>query len=78
MLPLTLKGHAIIENVIEHAAMAIGADPLEFRMNNLDVEEEERASNEEGMAMKMIELAKARSKYDMRKQEIEAFNAVRY
>ena len=55
--------------------MAIGADPLEFRMKNVDMAT--GVENEEGIAMKMIELAKSRAKYDMRKKEIEAYNEVR-
>ena len=67
-----MQGLAIIEHVMEHAADSIGADPLEFRINNLESEEDGSSS----MAMKMIELAKSRAKYDMRKQEIETFNKV--
>ena len=59
---------------MEHAAMSIGADPLEFRLKNID--NAPGVPNEEGMALKMIELAKSRAKYDSRVREIQAFNEV--
>ncbi len=76
------QGHAIIENAIEHAAIALGLDPLEFRMNNLLKKGDSLImgvpfDEEVNPIIDVIEQVKIKGKYDDRKIVVQQFNRVR-
>ena len=66
------QGHAILENVIEHAAQELQMDPLAFRMKNLKDKE-----NGGSQVLTVIDQLKYSSTYEQRREEIDDFNQVR-
>ena len=66
------QGVAIIENVMDHLATALGMDPLEFRVKNLI----ETSPEIDNPLPEIIPQLRASSEYDQRKKEIEQFNQV--
>ena len=80
--PGTTQGVAIIENVMEHAAAALGTDPLEFRLNNLLKKGDKMIfggefEEESNPIANIIDQLRRQSKYDQRKLVVEEFNKVK-
>eukprot|EP00095_Tigriopus_kingsejongensis_P005797 maker-scaffold88_size394946-snap-gene-2.26 protein:Tk05797 transcript:maker-scaffold88_size394946-snap-gene-2.26-mRNA-1 annotation:"hypothetical protein DAPPUDRAFT_313254" len=77
--PGSTQGHAIMEMVMEHAATAIGMDPLEFRIKNL-LKKGDRIltgghfEKDSNPAASLIEQVKNSSKYQERRTVIQEFN----
>ena len=71
--PGSTQGHAIIENVVEHLAHDTGADPLDFRMNNM-VGGDSSDAGQTHPIRDIIEKLKKSSDFIQRKAEIINFN----
>lgn len=81
--PGTTQGHAIIETIMEHAAMELGMDPLEFRLKNILKKGDKLLAggefeDEMNPVKILIEQVQNSSKFQERKSMIQEFNEVIY
>lgn len=77
--PGTTQGHAIIETIMEHAAMELGMDPLEFRLKNILKKGDKLLAggefeDEMNPVKILIEQVQNSSKFQERKSMIQEFN----
>ena len=60
----------MMENVMEHIAHDLKIDPLQFRLLNMKA-----GDTEANLVPSIVESLKSSSQFEMRKQEVDTFNA---
>ena len=75
-----IQGVAGMEVIMEHIATSLGADPLEFRMNNLLTEGDPCLDDGPLQGVnkipQIVTELKEKSNFEARKRQVETFNQV--
>lgn len=79
--PFDAQSHGVMETIMEHLAFEVGADPLEFRLNNMLQPGDSMLENGPfvgpNQIPNIVESLKAKANFDDRMQQLQTFNLVR-